>query len=139
MNVFNTYDWNRLRRHCSDVRRSDIVDIDTLEQVWDKFEIALVETSATGNTHRSVVEKVRENMGCVFERLAVEQTSNKKVTLFPERELVVEIDVSVLGQETLALEFDKRGCDQKELGGDLQVEMLKFLDLDEIGVDDSSE
>jgi hypothetical protein len=36
----------------------------------------------------------------VLECLAVEQSSDKKVTLFPERELVVEIDVSILGQET---------------------------------------
>jgi hypothetical protein len=78
-------------------------------------------------------------MGCVFERLAVEQTSNKEVALFPKGELIVEIDVNVLGQETLALEFDERGRNQQKLSGDLQIEMLKLLDLDEIGVDNSGE
>ncbi|CAB4583285.1 unannotated protein [freshwater metagenome] len=37
-------------------------------------------------------------MGRIFEGFAVEQTCNKEVSLLPQRELVVEIEVGVVGQ-----------------------------------------
>ena len=40
------------------------------------------------------------------------------------------------GQQPAGLELDERGGDQQELGGDVEVEGLHPLDLDQIGVDD---
>ena len=63
----------------------------------------------------------------------------QQVALFPERELVVEIDVVVAGQQPPRLELDQRGRDQQELGGDVEVEPSMLLELGQVGVDDAGQ
>jgi tryptophanyl-tRNA synthetase len=78
-------------------------------------------------------------VGGVLERLAVEETCDEQVAFLPQGELVIEIDVGVLREESLALELDQRRCDEEELGGDLEIEVLHEVDLGQVGVDDAGE
>jgi hypothetical protein len=136
VDVLNRHNRDRLRRHRPDIGGPDVINIDTLKDVGSKFEIALVDSRSARDAQRSVVEKIREDVRSILECLAVEKPSDEKVTLFPEREFIIKIDFRVLRQEPLALEFDKRCCDEKEFRRDLQIEMLELLNLHQIGVDD---
>lgn len=137
VDVIHAHGRNGFRGHRPDVGGSQIIDIDPLEEVGGQFEVALVETGTARNAQCGIVEEFGQDVRRVFERLAVEQSSDEEVPFLPQREFVVEIDIGVLGQQAFALEFDEGGGDQEELGGDLQIEMLQFLDLGEVGIDDA--
>ncbi|MEZ5180632.1 MAG: hypothetical protein R2702_01935 [Acidimicrobiales bacterium] len=68
--------------------------------------------------------------------LHLDQAGERQVALLPEGELVVEVDVGVLGEEPSRLELDERGGDEQELGGDLEVEDLHALELGEVRIHD---
>ncbi len=77
-----------------------------------------------------------EHLRCVLEGLALEEPGQEEIPLLPEPELVVEIEVVVDGEQAAALELDERGCDQEELGGQLEITGIDPLDLGQIGIDD---
>ena len=80
-----------------------------------------------------------EQAGDVLERLALEQPGEQQVALLPQGELVVEVDGRRTRQQAAGLELDERGGDQQELGGEVEVERLHALDLDQVGVDDAGQ
>ena len=85
---------------------------------------------------RSASSASREHPGDVLERLALDEAGEQQVALFPQCELLVEVAVGGARQQPPGLQLDQRGGDQQELGGDIEVERLHLLDLDQIGVDD---
>jgi hypothetical protein len=74
--------------------------------------------------------------GGVLERLALEQAGQQQVALLPQGQLVVEVDVAVVGQQPAGLELDQGGGDEEELGGQVEVQLLHALELGQVGVDD---
>jgi hypothetical protein len=98
---------------------------------------ALVGTDHPRERQIGVVGQLREDLGDVLEGLRLEQTGEQHVALFPQRELVVEVDVGGIRQQATGLELDQRGGDQQESGRDVEVEQLHPLDLGEVGVDDA--
>ena len=59
----------------------------------------------------------------VLEGLALEQPGEEQVALLPQGQLVVEVEIGVVGQQPAGLELDQGGGDEQELGGDLEVEV----------------
>ena len=111
-----------LGRHGPQVGGPEVVDVDAVEQVGGQLEEPLLEPGGAGVGARGRLGELAEHLGGVLEGLALEQAGEQEVALLPEGELVVEVDVGVLGQEALALQLDEGGGDQQELGGDLEVE-----------------
>ena len=74
--------------------------------------------------------------GGVLEGLALEEAGQQEVALLPQPQLVVQVEVGVVGQQTLGLQLDQRGCDEQELRGDLEVEGVHAGQLDQVGVHD---
>ena len=72
----------------------------------------------------------------VLERLALEQAGEQQVALLPQGQLVVEVEVGLVGQQSPRLQLDERRRDEQELGGDLEVELLELGQLGQVGVDD---
>ena len=97
---------------------------------------ALVGADLAGEAAVGVVGQPAEHAGDVLERLALEQPGEQQVALLPQRQLVVEVDVVAARQQPAGLQLDERRRDQQELGGDVEVERLQPLDLDQVGVDD---
>ena len=87
----------------------------------------------------AAVGQARQHPRRVLERLALEQAGQQQVALLPQRELVVEVDVVVAGQQAAGLELDQGRGDQQELGGDVEVEVLQPVELGQVGVDDRGE
>ena len=98
---------------------------DAGQQVGGEVEEALVEP---GDPRAGCVAARRpcaqQRGGGVLEGLALEQPGEQQVALLPERQLLVEVDVVVAGQQPPGLELDERGGDQQELGGDVEVDDL---------------
>jgi len=103
VDVVHAHDRDRFGCHRSDVRGSHIVDVDALEKVWREFEVLLIEAGPPWDAQRRIVEEVGENVGRVLERLAIEEPCDEEIAFLPQGELVVEVDIGVLGQESLAL------------------------------------
>ncbi len=75
----------------------------------------------------------------VLEGLALHQPGEEEVPLGPQRQLVVEVEVVLTGEEPAGLELDEGGGDEQELGGDVQAEVLHGVELGQVGVDDLGE
>ena len=106
------------------------------EQIGDQAVEPLVGPHQARERQIGLVGEPAEDLGDVLERLALDQPRQQQVALFPQRQLVVEIDVVGTGQQAARLELDQGGGDQHELGGDVEVEPLHVLDLLQIAVDD---
>jgi tryptophanyl-tRNA synthetase len=139
VDVIDAHDRLGSRSHRPQVRGLDVLKIDADEQIRCNLHEPLVETGPAWRRQHRRVEEEPENLCCILESLAVEQSCDQQIALLPERELVVQIDVGILGQETLALQFDKRRRDEEKFGGDIEVEFIHLLDLDEIGINDPGE
>lgn len=61
----------------------------------------------------------------------------RQVALFPERELVIEVDIGILRKKPLALQLHERCRDEEEFSRDLEIEMFELFDFDEIRIDDA--
>jgi len=123
----------------ADVRGADVLEIDALEQVRCQLHESFLETGGPRCAQRRRIEQRSDDLGRVLERLAVEEPGDEQIALLPECELVVDVDLGILGEKPLAFELDQRGRDQEELGGHLEIEHLHPFDLLEIGIDDAGE
>ena len=70
-----------------------------------------------GARHRQsgAVTELVERAGRVLERLALEQAGDQQVALFPQRQLLVEVDVVAARQQATGLELDQHGRGQQEV------------------------
>ena len=109
------------------------------EQVGGQVDEALVEAGGAGEAASGVVGEHGQQPGGVLERLALDQAGEQQVSLLPERQLVVEVDVGILGQQAAGLQLDERRRDEQELRGHLEVEDLHALELGEVGVHDGGQ
>ena len=75
----------------------------------------------------------------VFKGFTFEETCEQKVTLFPQGEFFVEVDVLFARQQAPRLEFDQRGSNEQELSSNIEVEFLHFLNFGEIRIDNGAE
>ena len=89
-----------------------------------------------GNDRSASSASRLNTFGDVLERLALDEAGEQQVALFPQGELLVEVAVVGAGQQSAGLQLDQRGGDQQELGGDVEVERLHLLELDQVAVDD---
>ena len=89
-----------------------------------------------GNERPARSDRRVERDGRVLERLALDQAGEQQVALGPQRQLVVEVEVVVAGQQPPGLQLDQRGGDEQELGGDVEAQLLHRLELGQVGVDD---
>ena len=84
-----------------------------------------------------------KHRGDVLERLALEQAGEQQITLFPERELLVEVDVVATRKQAACLQLDERRGDEEELGRDVEVEPLGVggdaIELGQVRVDDRAQ
>lgn len=135
VDVIDVHDRLGTRRHRPQVGGLDVLKINTDQQIRRNLHEPLVETGSAWRRQHRRVEKKPQHLSCVLEGLAVKQACDEQIALLPERKLVVEIDVGIFGKETLALQFDKGRSDEKKLGGDIEVEFIHLLYLDEIGID----
>ena len=115
---------------------AQVVGVDAGQQVGGQVEELLLEARRAGVAAGTVAVQAAQHDGGVLEGLALEQPGEEQVALLPEGQLVVEVDVVVLGQEAAGLQLDQGGGDQQELGGDVEVEVLHPLQLGQVGVDD---
>ena len=142
----------------ADPHRGDVEQVDArhgprrqrrrIAALWSRCGVTPSSRSGTSSANRSSGPTARRKRrsassasrlntrGDVLERLALEQPGEQQVALLPQGELVVEVDVVAPGQQAPGLQLDQRRRDQQELGGDVEVERLQPLDLDEVGVDD---
>ena len=77
-----------------------------------------------------------EHPGRVLERLALEQAGEEQVALLEAQQLLVELAHVGAREQAAGLELDERRGDEQELGGDVEVEAVEALDLDQERVDD---
>ena len=112
---------------------------DSLEEIRRQIEEAILEPDEAGIRMRRVVGQRREHFGRVLEGLAVEQAGEQQIALVPQRQLVVEIDVAIVGEQSLGLQLDQGGRDQEELGGDLEVEFVELFEFGQVAVDDAGQ
>ena len=75
----------------------------------------------------------------VLKGLGVQQTRQQKVTLFEEREFVIQVDALVRRQQPTGLQLHQGCGDQQKFGGHLQVEVIHPRQLDQVGIDDAGE
>ncbi len=130
------------RRQRSDRRALQAPDAGSFEEVRHDVDEALVSADRTGEREVGVVGELREDRSDVFEGLGLEEPCEQQIALLPERQLVVEVHVGLVGQQPSGLEFDERRCDQQEPGDHVEVEgvlALHPLDLEQVGVDDVGE
>ena len=122
-------------------RGPQVVGGDAGEQVGREVEEPLLEPGGAGAASGRPRRPGRPSTGGgVLERLALEQAGQQQVALLPQRQLVVEVDVVVAGQQPPGLQLDQGGGDQQELGGDVEVERRRMLlELGQVGVDDGGE
>ena len=97
---------------------------------------ALVGPHDPGEAEPGRVRQPVEHLGDVLERLALDQSGEQQIALLPQGELVVDVAVTLVGQEAASLQFHQGGGDQQELGSDVEVHRLHPLELAQIGVDD---
>ena len=112
---------------------------DALQQIGHHIEKALLEADQSRQRAVGVDHEALERRGCVFERLALEQSRQQQIALLEQPQLFVEVDVVAPGQQTAGLELDERGGDQQELGRDLEVHLTHTLELGQVAVDDAGE
>ena len=98
------------------------------------FEAGHAGMGATGDTGHAVELGRR-----VLERLALEQTGEQRVPLGVQQQLLVEVGVVPAREQALGLELDQGGGDEEELGGEVEVEALHALELDQVAVDDAAQ
>lgn len=69
------------------------------QQIGGQFGEALVEAGGAGVGPTGHLGQAGQQAGRVLERLALDQTGQEQVSLLPDGELVVEVDVGVAGGE----------------------------------------
>ena len=89
----------RTRRERPDRGALQTAHAGALEQVGDQAGEALVGPDQAREREIGVVGEPAEDLGDVLERLALDQPRQQQVALFPQRELVVEVDVVGAGQQ----------------------------------------
>ena len=84
---------HRLRRRGGEERRPQPIGGDAREQVGREADEALLEPGSAGVRPARLGGEAVEHRGDVLERLALEQAGEQQIALFPQRELLVEVDV----------------------------------------------
>ena len=102
-------------------------------------ETILVGPDTTGIRPRRVSGQLPQDECRVLEGLAFDEPREEQVTLLPQAELVVEVDLRVVRKQATGLQLDQRCRNQEELGSDPQVEAIHALELDQVGIDDLRE
>jgi hypothetical protein len=108
--------------------------LDALHQVGHQPGEPLVGTDQHVGTSRSASSaRCGEHLRNILERLALDQSREQQIALFPQRELLVEIDVvACRAAGGGSLSSTNVDSDQEELGGDVEVERLHLLELGEV-------
>ena len=93
---------HRLRRRGAEERRPQPIGGDAREEVGREVEEALLEPSSARVRPSRLGGEAIEHRGDVLERLALEQAGEQQIALFPEGELLVEVDVVAPGSRRRA-------------------------------------
>ena len=110
-----------------------------VERIGHERAERLLGADGAGQAAVGAGDEAGDGVGRVLERLALEQAGEQQVAGLEPQQLLVELGVAEVGQEAAGLELDERGRDEQELGGDVEVEGLHPLDLDEVLVDDRAQ
>ena len=125
----------RRRREPADRGRVQALGGDPRERVRRQAAERLLDARAAGDDLAAAPQQALEHAGRVLERLALEQPGQQQVALLEAEQLLVELGHLRAGQQAADLELDERRRDQQELGGDVEIDPVDRLDLDEERVD----
>jgi hypothetical protein len=98
--------------HRPQVGPAQVVGRHPLEQVGHQADVPLVDPDGAAQTAPRFGAEHRQGQRRLLERLALDQPVQQQVTLLPEGQLLVEVEVVAGRKQPAALELDQRGGDE---------------------------
>jgi tryptophanyl-tRNA synthetase len=129
----------RPRRERLDRRVLKALHARAFEHVRQHIVESFVGADDTGKGLVRLVSEPGEHASHVFEGFGFEQSGEQHVALFPQCQLIIQVDVAGVREQPPGLQVDQGGSDQQEARCNIEVQFGQALQFDEVGIDDRRE